>query len=157
MASTDVPVEYAKGIYINTIVIVASEKLWSHVDGSTNNTAWHHCLWLAETQISQLGSIASVQLQAKSLWGKKLHRIMRYCSLTYLLSTTEMEILTSTFFSFMSLCTRPWECRNLIPWVTSREICKERNLFSFLSSCPFSFFIRETTTTKKERTNYKYI
>ena len=62
MARTHIPEEDTKGVDVHAVVVVTSEELWSHVDGSANDAARHHSFRLAESQVRDLTVVVFVQL-----------------------------------------------------------------------------------------------
>ena len=65
MSGTDIPEENAEGVDVHTVVVVASEELWSHVDRGAYDAAAHHGLRLAETQVCDSSTVLPVKLGEK--------------------------------------------------------------------------------------------
>lgn len=63
MASTNVPEEHTEGVYVDRRVVGAAQQFGRHVNWRTYYAARHHCLRLAETQVSQFAPVAVIQLQ----------------------------------------------------------------------------------------------
>lgn len=61
MTSAYVPEQNAKRINVNRVVIFATEQLWSHVYGRSDNRARHHGFRLAESEVGDLRSVPLVQ------------------------------------------------------------------------------------------------
>ena len=72
MTSTDVPEQDTEGVDIHAVVVVTSEQLGRHVDGSSNNTARHHRLRFTEAQISDFAAIFFVKLRNLGKGSKKI-------------------------------------------------------------------------------------
>ena len=65
VAGAHVPQQDAEGVRVHAVVVLAGEELWRHMDGRAHDTATHHGLGLAETQISDLAAVVFVQLRER--------------------------------------------------------------------------------------------
>ena len=61
-AGADIPEEDTEGVDVNTVVVLAREQFWCHVNRSAHHAPRHHRLWLAEAKVRQLSTIVIIEL-----------------------------------------------------------------------------------------------